>query len=549
MPDSLPIRHTRGLRADDLVRTSSESRSLAQSIISTAAMRGRLLEEALSPALSEERDEAGDEAARTAGKAIASPARRWARAGRTATRSPSTHGTPAPLPTAAPPGTMAAEGDDGPAGRVIRGRRRPLAGGAGAPAPSRSHGAGGLRAVQDVRNRRIAGDVAWAGASATAGEAGGVVGRAALAEKAKLLLATASSTLLEAAAPILLPVIGLLVVVAVLASAVGGASSSPASAGVGSLTGVEAEVARSLQGYGFSNQAIAAVLGNLRAESGMDPASDVVMDGQFNYAYERACGLFQYTSTSPGTGEYWAFRNWAAANGKAWSDVATQMEWTFSRGGGGYYGARWGTALAASGYYSNCPGYAGSGYDTADEFRTDGDVTRATYSWMACYERPANGQFAHLDRRIEYARGYLSMLSTRAGGTADGQTSPRQQAILSACGSTPSPGAGWCAAWVSAVYRNAGLGTWPGNACDMYERWCTSSDPADLRPGMIIAVSSHSHTAAGRAYGHVGIYIGNGQVMQNVGAITTQSLDSWIAYYGTTVTPRWGWLGGTDLSQ
>lgn len=509
-------------------------------------MRGRLLEEALSPALSEERDEAGDEAARAAGEAPRLLTRRWARAGRTATRSPSPHKAPAALPTTAPPRTMAAGGN----GRAVLGRPgKPPTGGTRTTSLPHAHGVGGLRAVQGMRNRATAANATRAGASVAAGEAGGAVAKASVGGKVKLLLAAASSTLLEAVAPILLPVIGLLIVAAVLASAVRGASSSPASAGVGSLTGVEAEVARSLQGYGFSNQAIAAVLGNLRAESGMDPASDVVMDGQFNYAYERACGLFQYTSTSPGTGEYWAFRNWAAANGKAWSDVATQMEWTFSRGGGGYYGARWGTALAASGYYSNCPGYAGSGYDTADEFRTDGDVTRATYSWMACYERPANGQFAHLDRRIEYARGYLSMLSTRAGGTADGQTSPRQQAILSACGSTPSPGAGWCAAWVSAVYRNAGLGTWSGNACDMYERWCTSSDPADLRPGMIIAVSSHSHTAAGRAYGHVGIYIGNGQVMQNVGAITTQSLDSWIAYYGTTVTPRWGWLGGTDLSQ
>lgn len=135
------------------------------------------------------------------------------------------------------------------------------------------------------------------------------------------------------------------------------------------------------------------------------------------------------------------------------------------------------------------------------------------------------------------------------GGGADYQSAnARQRAIVNACYAVASPGVGWCAAWVSRVYAAAGLGSHPGNADDMYARYCTSSNLSDLKVGMIIAVSTHNHDYAGRIYGHVGIYIGDGIVMHNVGSISQQSLNSWISYYGTTVPPRWGWLGNTNVA-
>ena len=123
-----------------------------------------------------------------------------------------------------------------------------------------------------------------------------------------------------------------------------------------------------------------------------------------------------------------------------------------------------------------------------------------------------------------------------------------QQAIVNACYAVPSPGAGYCAAWVSRVYAAAGLGSYNGNADDMYAWYCHSSNMNDLKVGMIVAVSTHSHTWAGSIYGHVGIYVGNGMIMDNIGYINTQSLNSWLSYYGTTVTPRWGWLGNLDIA-
>ncbi|VWL91974.1 Uncharacterised protein [Collinsella intestinalis] len=41
--------------------------------------------------------------------------------------------------------------------------------------------------------------------------------------------------------------------------------------------------------------------------------------------------------------------------------------------------------------------------------------------------------------------------------------------------------------------------------------------------------------------------MGNGTVMDNVGFIRSIGVDEWIAYYGVTVTPRWGWIGGWVL--
>lgn len=107
-----------------------------------------------------------------------------------------------------------------------------------------------------------------------------------------------------------------------------------------------------------------------------------------------------------------------------------------------------------------------------------------------------------------------------------------QKKIVDSCYITPSPGKGWCAMWVSQVYQNAGLGYIGGNACDLYRRYAFTSDPSKLKVGMLVMVeSSSSGTEAGLRYGHVGIYIGDGKVMDNVGKVRVTTLDDWIKTY------------------
>ena len=121
-------------------------------------------------------------------------------------------------------------------------------------------------------------------------------------------------------------------------------------------------------------------------------------------------------------------------------------------------------------------------------------------------------------------------------------------AVQSATYSTPSPGSGLCAAWVSNVFRNAGIGSFYGNADDMYYRWCGYST-SQIQPGMIIAVNTAPFSAAAVIYGHVGIYVGNGTVRHNrSGVVRSDSLSSWVSMYSATATVRCGWLGGVALS-
>lgn len=157
---------------------------------------------------------------------------------------------------------------------------------------------------------------------------------------------------------------------------------------------------------------------------------------------------------------------------------------------------------------------------------------------------------AAANKNNSYSGGSSSGGGSYAPGTPQQNAgSGKQQAVVNACYSTPSPGQNWCAAWVTNVFRNAGVGYFGGNACDMFNAWCYSSDRSALQVGMIVADSSHSGTGApGLLYGHVGIYIGGGIVMSNEGAITSKSLDSFISFYGTGSGVRWGWLGGIALS-
>ena len=141
-----------------------------------------------------------------------------------------------------------------------------------------------------------------------------------------------------------------------------------------------------------------------------------------------------------------------------------------------------------------------------------------------------------------------SHAASGAGSISTGGGNGSLSSVLSACSSTPSPGYGYCAAWVTNVFQNAGVGYFGGNACDMYASWCGSSNRGDLQPGMIIAVSSHNLDAAGRIYGHVGVYVGNGTVMDTIGYIRSTSIDSRISTFSGVVPARWGWLGGVVLA-
>ena len=179
----------------------------------------------------------------------------------------------------------------------------------------------------------------------------------------------------------------------------------------------------------------------------------------------------------------------------------------------------------------------------------DSEILAAAQAEEAA-RKAAAAAAAAANKNNSYSGGSSSGGGSYAPGTPQQNAgSGKQQAVVNACYSTPSPGLNWCAAWVTNVFRNAGVGYFGGNACDMFNAWCYSSDRSALQVGMIVADSSHSGTGTpGLLYGHVGIYVGGGIVMSNEGAITSKSLDAFIRFYGTGSGVRWGWLGGIALS-
>ena len=179
-------------------------------------------------------------------------------------------------------------------------------------------------------------------------------------------------------------------------------------------------------------------------------------------------------------------------------------------------------------------GLADAGWATSHSY------AEALRSIIATYD------LARLDRATV---GSLASPSSVSGAPSDGTLSARQAAVVSACSWVPSPGSGLCAAWVSDVFEAAGMGYPGGDARDYYWWWCVTSDLSELRPGMVVAVTTYPSEGLGAIYGHVAIYVGGGMVMENVGAIQATPIDTWIDWYSGTVTPRWGWVYGTDLTR
>lgn len=103
-----------------------------------------------------------------------------------------------------------------------------------------------------------------------------------------------------------------------------------------------------------------------------------------------------------------------------------------------------------------------------------------------------------------------------------------------------SASSGYCQAWVADVYQ-AVTGSRGHAHCALCaaEQWSVSSDWSQIPIGATV------YGYASNPYGHVGIYIGNGQVAHNLsGEIVIQSLDSWVSQFKGFA---WGWENEMNL--
>ncbi len=103
-----------------------------------------------------------------------------------------------------------------------------------------------------------------------------------------------------------------------------------------------------------------------------------------------------------------------------------------------------------------------------------------------------------------------------------------------------SASSGYCQAWVADVYQ-AVTGSRGHAHCALCaaEQWAVSGDWSKIPVGATV------YGYASNPYGHVGIYIGNGQVAHNLsGEIVIQSLDSWVSQFKGFA---WGWENEMNL--
>lgn len=184
------------------------------------------------------------------------------------------------------------------------------------------------------------------------------------------------------------------------------------------------------------------------------------------------------------------------------------------------------------------------------------DVTGSTtYGWKWIendekwvYYQPNVGWMVHGRQNINGYDYWFDEYTGASHFSDPSIASDSQRRVVESAFLTPSPGGGLCAEWIMRLMNRAGCG-YAGDydADDMYYAWCKSSDLSELKPGMIIAVPSHTHTYMGGLYGHVCVYVGNGTVMDNVGYVRTSSLDWWLDWYHTNSVPQWGWYRNIAL--
>ena len=140
--------------------------------------------------------------------------------------------------------------------------------------------------------------------------------------------------------------------------------------------------------------------------------------------------------------------------------------------------------------------------------------------------------------------------STNTGVVTDAQQHIADVASVSSGGGYD----GYCEAWAEVTWQNA-TGIQRQNQVSAYDAWKNFgvSTSRDNIPVGAMVYGSGSDTVGGNnnPYGHVGIYLGNGQVADQGGVV---SMDTWLSWQTANCDGHvgyigWGWQNGVDLSK
>lgn len=241
-------------------------------------------------------------------------------------------------------------------------------------------------------SRRKAAEAKAAGAGASA--KGGAAKASTVAAAGSQGGSGLGAVLAACGAPLLL--VFALLAVSLFLGAVSAADQEPEIVG---MNGNELAVAQYLRDKGLGDLHIAAIMGNMKAESGINPGGieegNAIGHGICQWSFERWDGLQEF----------------AASQGKPWYDLGLQLDFfwmEFDRDwGGDEYMITKGNDPPTGTWVSGSK----AGFNAADT------VAEATRQFCYGWERPSN---PHESPRVQYAEEYYAMLQGGGGGAIAG---------------------------------------------------------------------------------------------------------------------------------
>ena len=147
---------------------------------------------------------------------------------------------------------------------------------------------------------------------------------------------------------------------------------------------------------------------------------------------------------------------------------------------------------------------------------------------------------------------FSNISSDSITGSGDGSVSKGQKRIVEIALSLDSLGAevNMCQKWVANVYFQAGQSPRQSRACatEAANAFLVSGSKENIPVGATVYGHSYKYNAkcGNHDAGHVGIYVGNGNVVSRENTVKLRTLQEWINVYGWK---GWGWNGSQDFSK
>lgn len=225
-------------------------------------------------------------------------------------------------------------------------------------------------------------------------------------------------------------------------------------------------------------------------------------------------------------GRWEGLKAFAKSRGTKWTDLNTQLEYLWSE-------------------------LCGSKINVKNKIINSTDMKYATEIFCKKYEICGN-YGVEVPRRYKYAKYWYNLFV----GQNNSNITDLQKALLDVLKNLSNysgieNGDGYCQRFVRTVFEKLGITGSAGSASNAEKQWGVSSNMSNIPVGATVYGKGSS------ADGHVGIYIGNGMVVHNIGrshncsygglkGIKCESISSWNKKYKFT---SWGWQGGVSLTK